>query len=81
MSIVNQLSEDEYKRDRLINLRNGFTYGANTMVLLIALNLFAVVENSVNAFRFLCFICLSIGALSSAFYVMVIKEMKLTETS
>lgn len=45
MSIVNSISQSNRRRDRLVNLRNGFTYGANITVLFVALILFHTVSN------------------------------------
>jgi Na+/melibiose symporter-like transporter len=42
MAVVNSLTYSTMKRDRLISLRNGFTYVANLLVLTLALALFAL---------------------------------------
>jgi len=41
MAIVNSLSSSNRRRDRMVNNRNGFTYGANIFILTLALLLFA----------------------------------------
>ena len=79
MSIVNDLSASNRKRDLLANNRNGFTFAANITVLSFALILFHVVDDSIKQFRYLCFIALGLGAFSSMFYMFTIKEVRLTQ--
>ena len=79
MSIVNQLSNSNRMRDKLVNNRNGFTYAANIVVLTLALIMFLYVSNKVKQFRMMCFISLGLGILTSLFYMFVIREVKLTE--
>lgn len=45
MSIVNSLTFSTQRRDRLISLRNGFTYTANFVVLSVALIIFATLKD------------------------------------
>ena len=45
MSIVNSMTYSTQKRDKLISLRNGFTYVANFSVLIVALVLFATIKD------------------------------------
>ena len=78
MSIVNDLSASNRKRDLLANNRNGFTFAANITVLSFALIMFHVVDDSIKQFRYLCFIALGLGAFSSMFYMFTIKEVRLT---
>ena len=47
MAIVNDLSASNRRRDLLVNNRNGFTYAANILVLLIALALFQLLNDEV----------------------------------
>jgi Na+/melibiose symporter-like transporter len=79
MSIVNQLSYSNRQRDQLSNNRNGFTYAANITVLSFALLLFLTVSDAVLQFRYLCLISLTLGLFSSLFYIIQIKEVKLSE--
>ena len=44
MALVNSITFSTQRRDRLISLRNGFTFVANLSVLTIALILFAVIK-------------------------------------
>ena len=45
LAIVNQLSYSQRKRDQLSTYRNGATYGANILVLSLALGLFYFIDN------------------------------------
>lgn len=78
MSIVNQLSYSQRRRDRMVNARNGFTYVANICVLSVSLVLFIVIDNSATSFTILCLLCISVGSCSSLFYSFNIKETTLT---
>lgn len=79
MSIVNQLSYSQRRRDRMVNNRNGFTYAANITVLVLALILFVSVPNPVTVFSILTCIALGIGFCTTMFYVMTIKELPLSK--
>jgi Na+/melibiose symporter-like transporter len=69
MSIVNSLSNSNQKRDKLSNTRNGFTYAANITVLTCALIMFLTVNDKIKQFRYICFFSLTIGLLTSLFYL------------
>lgn len=77
MSIVNALSLSNRKRDKLSNNRNGFTFAANIVVLGCALLMFFAIDNKKNQFRYLCFMCLGLGACSSLFFIFTIGEVYL----
>jgi Na+/melibiose symporter-like transporter len=79
MSVVNQLSYSQRRRDRMVNNRNGFTYVANICVLSVSLVLFIVFANGATSFTILCLMCISVGSLSSLFYTLNIKEPSLTK--
>jgi Na+/melibiose symporter-like transporter len=79
MSIVNQLSYSQRRRDRMVNSRNSFTYIANITVLSISLVLFVVVSSPTTCFTLLCLICIVVGSMSSLFYSLNIKENTLTK--
>ena len=81
MAIVNNMTESNRRRDRLSNSRNGFTAGANVIVLTIALVLFATMTDPIQEYRVLCIGALSIGACASMFYMFHIREVPLTEAS
>ena len=79
MAIVNNITASNRRRDRLSNSRNGFTAGANVIVLTIALILFATMTDAIVEYRVLCAVALGIGACASAFYMFTIREVPLTE--
>ena len=74
MSIVNQLSYSQRKRDKMAVNRNGFTYAANIFVLSLALVLFVTINSQVTQFRLMGIIAVSLGAASTLFYISVVKE-------
>ena len=81
MSIVNALSQSNRMRDRLSNNRNGFTFAANITVLSFALLMFLFIKDKITQFRLLCFICLALGFMTSAFFMCTINEPELKEKS
>lgn len=78
MSIVNQLSYSQRRRDKMVNNRNGFTYAANIIVLTVALILFLVIDNGTLCFSILCIFCLSLGSVATVFYICRIPEKSLS---
>ena len=79
MAIVNSLSTSIERRDVLVNYRNGFTYGANIVVLFSALIVFLYFDDKILQFRILGFLCIGLGLLTSIYYIFTIQEVKLTE--
>ena len=74
MSVVNTLTFSTQKRDQLVTSRNTFTYVANIFVLLTALLLFIVLDDSIQQFRILAIIIVVIGSAASVFYMVTIRE-------
>jgi Na+/melibiose symporter-like transporter len=74
MALVNSITYSTQKRDRLISLRNGFTYVANLTVLTLALSLFALMKDQILQFRILAIFIVSGGLISSLFYIFTMKE-------
>ena len=74
MSIVNQLSFSQRKRDTMANYRNGFTFVANIFILTLALILFATVKSKTTQFRILSLCAVGFGALTTLFYVSTVTE-------
>lgn len=62
----------------MVVLRNGLTYGANIFVLALALALFATISDQILQFRILGIACVVIGAITTTFYIMTVKEVSLT---
>ena len=79
MSIINNITTSNRRRDKLSNSRNGFTSGANVIVLTLALVLFSVMDDPIVEFRVMVFIAMSIGTCTSLFYVCIIREVPLTK--
>jgi Na+/melibiose symporter-like transporter len=77
MAFVNSITFSTQRRDRLISLRNGFTFVANLTVLTIALGLFALIKDQILQFRILGIIIVGMGTVSSLFYICTLKEPKL----
>ena len=74
MSIVNSLTYSTQRRDRLISLRNGFSFIANVFVLTISLICFAVVPDPIMQFRIIVMIVSTLGLMTSLFYIFTIRE-------
>jgi Na+/melibiose symporter-like transporter len=79
MVIVNDLSLSNRRRDRMVNSRNGLTYTANILILVVALIFFEVFTNKVIQFRYLCVMCVIVGCGSSLFFVLSIQESRLVK--
>ena len=79
MAFLNSITYSTQRRDRLISLRNGFTYVANLTVLSFALGLFALINDEILQFRVLSLIIVVIGSISSIIYIVTLKEPKLAK--
>ncbi|CDW85081.1 UNKNOWN [Stylonychia lemnae] len=74
MAIVNSITFSSQRRDRLISLRNGFTYVANFTVLTSALIIFVLLRDQIWQFRVLGFTIAVFGTLTSIFYLISLRE-------
>jgi Na+/melibiose symporter-like transporter len=79
MSVVNSFTASTQRRDRLISLRNGFSFIANVFVLVSALIVFALVNDQFLQFRILCLMMGGLGFVTSALYVLTLREPYLSE--
>ena len=79
MSIVPSITCSRKRRDFLNNRRNTFTFIANLVVLGSATTLFAIVSDSEKAFNYLAYITEIFGVCTSFFFIMQIKEVKLSK--
>lgn len=79
MSIVNQLSYSQRKRDKMVVYRNGFTYIANIFVLALSMALFYFIASSTTQFQILGLTCIGIGMCSTTFYVCTVREVPLSK--
>lgn len=77
MSVVNSLTYDAVKRDKMINSRNGFTYAANIAMLSFSMVLFIFEKHSLMQFRVLSITCVLLGCVSTLFYVTFVSEKRL----
>ena len=78
LSIVNQLSYGQRRRDTMVNGRNIFTYAANIFMLITSLIFFLTIASGPLCFRLLTIVCLSCGGITTIFYVISIKETQLS---
>ena len=78
MSILNNLSYSNFKRDLLVNSKNGFTYAANITVLVVMAILIIIIEDDKWLYRILSFIIIGVGIITSVFYTYNIDELRLT---
>jgi GPH family glycoside/pentoside/hexuronide:cation symporter len=78
MSIVNQLSYSNRRRDQLSNNRNGFTYFSYIYSLLFSMIFFLTIDNEPDQFRYLALMCTILGICSTIFYIVKIKEPELS---
>ena len=79
MALVNSITFSTQRRDRLISLRNGFTFVANLTVLTIALCLFAIIKEQQLQFSILASIIVGGGSISSLTYIFTMREPYLTK--
>jgi len=79
LAIVNQLSYSQRKRDKMVVNRNGLTYAANIFVLGLALILFAFIESQKTQFTILGLTCVALGALTTIFYIVNVREPYLSK--
>lgn len=79
MSVVVGLTFSNNRRDKLVSLRNGFTYISNLFTLVIAIIYIVNLDDSILIFRLLAGTLTVIGLFTSIFYIVFIPEVKLSE--
>jgi Na+/melibiose symporter-like transporter len=79
MAIVVILSLSQARRDRLISLRNGFTYVSNLFTLVLAIILILTVPEQIWTFRLLAWSITAIGVPLSLFFIFSVPESKLAK--
>jgi Na+/melibiose symporter-like transporter len=79
MSAVVSLTMSNGRRDRLVSLRNGFTYFANLFTLIVAIIFIVTIDDSITIFRLLAGTLTFIGIFLSIFYIAAIPEVRLTK--
>jgi len=80
MSVVVSISQSQMRRDRLISLRNGFTYVSSLAVLLLAALFFRIIDDKTKQFQVLIYVVTGLGVALSLFYIAFvgIQEARLT---
>lgn len=79
MSLVPSLTLSRKTRDKLNNFRNTFTYIANLYVLLLAFILFLTLNCDYTQFTILSLASVGLGFLTSIFFLVTVREKKITE--
>ena len=79
MSLAISVSYSQKRRDRLVSLRNGFTYVSNVTVLLLAFLLFQFIKEPKQQFAVLSYIITAIGVTLSIVYLIGVREIPLSE--
>jgi len=79
MAIVPSLTYSQRRRDEMVNGRNIFTYLANIFMLTLSLILFLTIPSASFTFTLLTLICLVIGGMTTIFFIVLIRERKLSE--
>lgn len=79
--MVNAITFSQRRRDRLISLRNGFTFVANVTVLSLALLYFSIIPSQYDQFLYLAITILCIGICTSIVYMFGIREVSLSRSA
>ena len=79
MSLAISVSYSQKRRDRLVSLRNGFTYVSNVTVLLLAFLLFQFIKEPKQQFAVLSYIITAIGLTLSIVYLIGVREIPLSD--
>jgi len=80
MSVVVSITQSQTRRDRLVSLRNGFTYVSSLTVLLLAALFFRIIDNQTLKFQTLVYVVTGLGICLSLFYIIFVgvQEVRLT---
>ena len=78
MSLAISVSYSQNRRDRLVSLRNGFTYVSNVTVLLLVFLLFQFIKDPKQQFAVLSYIITAIGLSLSIVYLIGVREVPLS---
>lgn len=69
MAIVVSMTLSQGRRDRLVSLRNGFTYASNLLALVVAIVFIVLVSEQIWTFRFLAWTLTAIGVPLSLVFI------------
>lgn len=79
MSVVVSLTYSQTRRDRLVSLRNGFTYISNLFALVAAIIFLVTIKGQILLFRLLAYSLTAIGMVTSFFFIFGVPEAQLTK--
>ena len=79
LTMVNELSYSQRRRDKMVNGRSSANYLARMFVLLVSLPLFVLISSDVAAFKVLLITCLSIGTITTVVFLSLIDEPELSQ--
>lgn len=78
MSVVVSLTYSQNRRDRLVSLRNGFTYISNLGALVVAIVFIFIIDGQILLFRLLAYTLTGIGAVTSILFIIGVPEAQLS---
>ena len=79
MSVVVSLTYSQNRRDRLVSLRNGFTYISNLSALIIAIIFLLIIDGAITLFRLLAYTLTGLGLITSIFFIIGVPEATLSK--
>ena len=79
MSVVVSLTYSQGRRDKLVGLRNGFTYISNLSTLVVAIIFILTIDDQILTFRLLAYTLTLIGLVTSLFFIFGVPEAKLSK--
>ena len=79
MSVVVSLTYSQGRRDKLVGLRNGFTYISNLCTLLVAIVYILLIDDQILTFRLLAYTLTLIGLFTSLFFIFSVPEARLSQ--
>lgn len=79
MSVVVSLTYSQTRRDRLVSLRNGFTYISNLFALVLAIIFLLTINGQILLFRLLAYSLTGIGFVTSMLFIFGVPEVRLSK--
>jgi Na+/melibiose symporter-like transporter len=79
MALVVSVTLSQGRRDTLVSLRNGFTYIANLLALVVAIIFILTIDNQIWTFRLLAWTLTIIGFPLSIYFIISIPEVRLAK--
>jgi len=81
LSLLNSITYDQRRRDKLINYRNSCAYAAGIVVPAISFYSFSNYTDEFLQYRIISNFCLVLGILTTIFFIWKIDEIKLVKES